>query len=132
MPNNDLFQTYMQDAVSFSAVLYHAARHLAKTQQGIPEATLQALRFQRTSMDLLYKRLSARKGSYDDGTIIAVGLIANTEVSPELVPIFEICLTKSTSLGREGSSANTLGSTEENDFFPRRLSCLCSQSLDAH
>ena len=83
MPIIDLFQLYRQDAVSFLGVLHHAAHHLAKTQQGILGETPQTINFKYRSLKLLNERMAATKGPYDDGTIIAVGLLANAEVSLE-------------------------------------------------
>ena len=85
MPIIDLFQLYRQDAVSFLGVLHHAAHHLAKTQHGILGETSQTISFKYRSLKLLNERMAASKGPYDDGTIIAVGLLANAEVSSELL-----------------------------------------------
>jgi hypothetical protein len=88
MPIIDLFQLYRQDAVSFLGALHHAAHHLAKTQ-GVGEETPQTISFKYRSLKLLNERMSVVKGPYDDGTIIAVWLLANAEVcfatSPLLV-----------------------------------------------
>jgi hypothetical protein len=79
MPIIDLFQLYRQDAVSFLGVLHHAAHHLAKTQ-GVGGETPQTIGFKYRSLKLLNERMAATMGPYDDGTIIAVGLLANAEV----------------------------------------------------
>jgi hypothetical protein len=83
MPIIDLFQLYRQDAVSFLGVLHHAAHHLAKTQ-GVGGETPQTISFKYRSLKLLNERMAAMEGPYDDGTIIAVGLLANAEVRLEI------------------------------------------------
>lgn len=79
MPIIDLFQLYRQDAVSFLGVLHHAAHHLSRSQ-GAGGETPQTISFKYRSLKLLNERMTAMKGPYDDGTIIAVGLLANAEV----------------------------------------------------
>jgi hypothetical protein len=98
MPIIDLFQLYRQDAVSFLAVLHHASHHLAKTQ-GVVAETPQMISFRYRSLKLLNERMSATRGPYSDGTIIAVGLLANAEVCFAIVSVAGICLTGLASLG---------------------------------
>jgi hypothetical protein len=86
MPIIDLFQLYRQDAVSFLGVLHHAAHHRAKTQ-GVCGETPQTISFKYRSLKLLNERMAATKGPYDDGTIIAVGLLANAEVGLKRAPL---------------------------------------------
>jgi hypothetical protein len=86
MPIIDLFQLYRQDAVSFLGVLHHAAHHLTKSQ-GVSVETPQMINFKYRSLKLLNERMSGTKGPYDDGTIIAVGLLANAEVCFAIPPL---------------------------------------------
>ncbi len=80
MPIIDLFQLYRQDAVSFLGMLHHAAHHVAKTQ-GRLEETPEIISFKWRTLKILNERLAASSGPYDDGTVIAAGLLANAEVS---------------------------------------------------
>lgn len=98
MPIIDLFQLYRQDAVSFLGVLHHAAHHLAKTQ-GVGVETPQTINFKYQSLKLLNERMSVAKGPYDDGTIIAVWLLANAEVCFCNFSVAGICLTELAGLG---------------------------------
>jgi hypothetical protein len=91
MPIIDLFQLYRQDAVSFLGVLHHAAHHHAKSTQGISGETPQTIGFKYRSLKLLNERMATTNGPYDDGTIIAVGLLANAEVCLTLT-VFSTCV----------------------------------------
>ena len=100
MPIIDLFQLYRQDSVSFLGVLHHAAHHLAKTRgMGRGGETTQTLGFKYKSLKLLNERMAATNGPYDDGTIIAVGLLANAEVCCGDAPAADVYLTGTASLG---------------------------------
>lgn len=70
--------------MSFLGVLHHASHHLAKTR-GASEETPQIIGFKYRSLKLLNERMAAAKGPYHDGTIIAVGLLANAEVYPSVI-----------------------------------------------
>ena len=91
MPIIDLFQLYRQDAMSFLGVLHHAAHHHARSTQGIRGETVQTIGFKYRSLKLLNERMAATNGPYDDGTIIAVGLLANAEVCLK-VTVFLTCI----------------------------------------
>ena len=81
MPIIDLFQLYRQDAASFLGMLHHAAHHMEMIKgQGAVETT-QTITFKYETLRILNEKMAAPGGPYEDSTIVAVGLLANAEVS---------------------------------------------------
>ena len=83
MPIMDLFEVYRQDALSFLGMLHHAAHHLANMRGVVCTGPTEAIDFKYRTLKLLNQRLRSSTGPYDDGVIVAVGLLVNAEVSPE-------------------------------------------------
>ena len=73
----ELYNLYRKDAVSFIAMLHHSAVHLA-TLRGYKQ-TLQTIHFKQQALEAINARLKIAQSPYNDGTIVAVGLLANGE-----------------------------------------------------
>lgn len=73
----ELYNLYRKDPVSFIAMLHHSAVHLATLRRY--KETLQTIRFKQQALEAINARLKTAQSPYDDGTIVAVGLLANGE-----------------------------------------------------
>lgn len=78
MPSADLFRTYVKDAAAFRGMLHHSAHHVAK-MHGVYEDTQQILEHKVQTIGEINARFHTSQ-AHSDGTIIAVGLLANAEV----------------------------------------------------
>ena len=73
----ELYNLYRKDPVSFIAMLHHSAVHLATLRSN--KQTSQTIRFKQQALEAINGRLKTAQSPYDDGTIVAVGLLANGE-----------------------------------------------------
>ena len=73
----DLFCLYHKDRPSFLGMLHHTAHHLASMRRF--GQTIQTIKLKQQALHAVNLKLSVLEGPYDDGTIVAVGLLANGE-----------------------------------------------------